>query len=402
MRNGATAPVSDGVAALERKGAAAPGRTGVAAPWCPTAAQERLLDAALGPIAECATSFASWRAGRTIEDIDDGSARLFPLLLPRIAYLPADDPLLPVIRGYYRRGTWQAQLLRARAAVVLGKFAEADIPSLVLKGGVLGASYYAHPGLRPMSDYDVLVPFARAGDAIRSLLDAGWTCGMPNPERIPAVFHSASFAAADGFEFDLHWHLLPEACESAADDLAWAAAEPFAVNGVPSLALAPADLLVVVCAHGVRWAPDLPVRWIADALVIMERAGARLDWDRVVRLADAWHVVPHLRHALTYLAQRRHAKVPDRALQDLAAVRVPALDARTFTFLSRRPGLLEYIWRPWRRYRLRTRHLSAWSALPGFVTYLELTLGVRSAWRLPAEAVRRVLRWRRTAPRVTN
>ncbi len=375
---------------------------GLAAPWGPTRGQEQLLDAALGPLASCAQHFAAWRAGRTVEDIDNGSARLLPLLMPRIAQLPAADPLLPVIRGYYRRSTWQAKLLRARAATVLARFAAANIPSLVLKGGVLGASYYEHPGLRPMGDYDVLVPHARVKDAMRCLQNAGWTCNMPGQEGLPAVFHSVGYASADGLQFDLHWHLLPEACESQADALAWEAAEPFLVNGIPSLALAPADLLVVVCAHGVRWSPDLPLRWIADALTVIDHAGPRLDWGRVVRLSDAWHVVPHMRHALAYLAQRWNAEIPAQAQRDLSAIRVPALDVQTFVFLSRPPGLADYVRRPWRRYRLRSRELSGWAALPGFVSYLKATLGIASAWALPGEAIRRVVRWRRAASRNAN
>jgi hypothetical protein len=365
--------------------------------WRPTPAQESLLAIALDPGADGKAAWSAWRAQVPRGDelaIDGGTARLFPLLIPRIGELPADDPALPLIRGYYRRSVYHTQLLRTRAATVMQRLAQEGIPTLVLKGGVLGMRYYAHPGQRPMNDFDVLVPRAQAVAAIRVLLTLGWESELPLPHALPQVYHSACFRSPDGLDFDLHWHLLPEACFAGADDPAWEAAEPFAVEDVPSQALCPSDLLVVVCAHAAHWTPISPVRWVADALAIVRRAGGRIDWDRVEMQGKRWHVIPHLRDTLGYLAQRWSVTVPGASLRHLDRCAVGAIDRTAYRVLATLPGPLSYLRRPWVRYRLRTRDRIWLRALPGFVRYLQVTLG-RERWgTLPGEIVRRYGRWR--------
>jgi hypothetical protein len=58
------------------------------------------------------------------------------------------------------------------------------------------------------------------------------------------------------------------------------------------------------------------------------------------------------------------------------------------------PGTADYLARPWYRYRVRNRHKSAMAALPGFLRYLQVTLGRPRATDLPLEIVTRIRRWR--------
>jgi hypothetical protein len=59
------------------------------------------------------------------------------------------------------------------------------------------------------------------------------------------------------------------------------------------------------------------------------------------------------------------------------------------------PGAADYLARPWHRYRLRSRDKNAIAALPGFVRYLQVTLGQPRARDLPGEILARFSRWRR-------
>ena len=270
--------------------------------------------------------------------IDDGSARILPLLKPRVALLPPDDALLPLIVGYYRRSLYHGRMLRARAATLLALFARAGIETMVSKGGVLGAAYYEDLGLRPMNDFDVLVPRERALDAVRVLLGAGWTGTQPMAEMLPDAYHSACFQSPDRLDFDLHWHLLPEACFAGADTPAWQAAERYTVDDVTTHAPCATDLLVVVCAHAAHWSPVSPARWVADALVILRRASDRIDWARIAMLAQRWHVVPHMSDTLSYLAQRWGADVPRPLLNELRQAAVGRIDRRAYALLGSMPG----------------------------------------------------------------
>jgi hypothetical protein len=233
--------------------------------------------------------------------IDGGSAQILPLLKPRLPLLPADDPLLPLIVGCYRRSLYHGRMLRARAATLLALLAHAGIATMVSKGGVLASAYYGDLGLRPMNDFDVLVPRTQARDAVRILLGAGWVSTQPMAEMLPDAYHSACFQSPDRLDFDLHWHLLPESCFAGAEDpRIEEAAGPYMVDEVATQAPCATDLLVIVCAHAAHWSPVSPARWVADALMILHRAPERIDWARIAMLAQRWHVVPHLCDTLSY------------------------------------------------------------------------------------------------------
>jgi hypothetical protein len=363
--------------------------------WRPTATQELLLDATVGEAAAARAAFARWRETQDLARIDDGSSRLLPLLVPRAHLFPADDPAWPVIRGCYRRAYFHGQMLRARARDALMLFADAGIATLALKGGALLRYYDGNPALRPMNDFDALVPRDRAVDAIRLLLDHGWRSALPRPELLPEAYHSAGFSSRDGLDFDLHWDVVPSHDDPAALADVWKAAVPAGSDGATTLALGAEDLFVVVCAHAAQWSPIASVRWVADALAILRTEGDAFDWTRVATQAAGWHVVPHLTDTLGYLRDRWRVAVPAAVFAGLARADVSAADRRAYAVLGRMPGAADYLARPWHRYRLRSRDRSAIAALPGFVRYLQVTLGQPRTRDLPREILARFSRWRR-------
>ena len=111
-------------------------------------------------------------------------------------------------------------------------------------------------------------------------------------------------------------------------------------------------------------------------------------------LAQRWHVVPHMSDTLSYLAQRWGADIPRPLLSELRQAPVGRIDRRAYALLGRMPGSLAYLSRPWFRYRLRTRDRSGLAALPGFPSYLKITLGRTSGSALTGEVFRRYRRWR--------
>jgi hypothetical protein len=366
--------------------------------WRPTATQELLLDATVGDAADAAdaaVAWARWRQAQDLATIDDGSARLLPLLVPRAPRFPADDPAWPVIRGCYRRAFFHGQLLRARAAEATALLAAAGIAALALKGGALLRYYDDNPGLRPMNDFDVLVPRERAIDAIRVLVAHGWSSASPQPELLPDAYHSACFTSRDGLDFDLHWHVVPSHNDSAAEASVWTSAVPCNVGATAIRALCPEDLLTVVCAHAAQWSPIASVRWVADALAILRVDGRAFAWPRVVAQAARWHVVPHLSDTLGYLRDRWRVEVPANVFTQWASMPISGVDRRAYAVLGRMPGTADYLARPWHRYRLRCREQSTLAALPGFVQYLKITLGRPRARELPREILVRFRQWQR-------
>lgn len=364
--------------------------------WRPDPAQTLLLEACLGPRERAAEAFARWRRTIDLKSIDAGSQRLLPLLVPRANLFDSGDAAWPVIRGVYRRAFVHAHLLGRRGGAIVDTLSASGIPAMVLKGAALIAYYRNQPALRPMNDFDVLVPREHARKAIAVLEAMGWRTGWPCASRLPEVYHGAAFRPADGLELDLdlHWSVLP-ADDGAHDRALWTDAVRCVLPGTSTLAPCAEDLLVIVCAHATGWMPIPALRWVADALRILEARGGGIDWNRVTAAARAWRVTLQLADTLTYLATNWRVAVPAPTLERLRSTVVDEVDRRAYRGLASRPRLGAYLMRPWRRYRLRSRSVPAWRALPGFVRYLEVTLG-RSHWSaLPVEILRRLLRFRR-------
>jgi hypothetical protein len=104
---------------------------------------------------------------------------------------------------------------------VIAGFRDAGIPVIVLKGALLAKTLYPSPGLRYMSDLDLLVRFHDFRDALNLLKQMGW---VPNRirgkeqllETIGGTDTEESWQMGEwtflnpkGCFIDLHWHLIP-------------------------------------------------------------------------------------------------------------------------------------------------------------------------------------------------
>ena len=88
------------------------------------------------------------------------------------------------------------------------------------------------------------------------------------------MVHARHLHDAGERRLDLHRYALEQL---ASDEPFWSAAVEIDVMGVRTRALAPTDQLLHVVAHGGRWNPVPPVRWIADAELIRRSAPGGID-----------------------------------------------------------------------------------------------------------------------------
>jgi hypothetical protein len=120
----------------------------------PTARQELLLRAALLPTAEAGAAWSEWAAGPAMDNLDEGSYRLLPLVYRNLKAQRIQHRLMGTLKGLYRRAWCENQLLFHRTVGVLESLRKAGIPTLLLKGAALALEYYKDLGARPMSDLD--------------------------------------------------------------------------------------------------------------------------------------------------------------------------------------------------------------------------------------------------------
>lgn len=296
--------------------------------FLPTPEQHQLLRAALlQDPASVRESFEAWKALVHVDRIDQGAMRLLPLLYRNLQRAGIDDPLLPRLKGVYRQVWFRNQLILDQGQRTLRALAEADIPTIVLKGAALVQTVYAEPALRPMEDFDVLVPREQFARAVDVLLDGGWTFHPPLAEpEAHFVFQQAIGLRRDGGgELDLHWTAMGLSREG------WPS-----TNGL----LAPADQLLQICTHATRFNPDIPpIRWAADAFLLLTHEA--FPWDQMVEFARRRGLSLVMLRSLEYLRDGLDVTVPDGVMQALA--REVSVGERIALALRNASGRLVYL-----------------------------------------------------------
>jgi hypothetical protein len=266
-------------------------------------------------------AYAAWRPGFDIETVDYGRQRLLPLVHRNLVRLDIADPLMALLRGI-RHYHWARNQLRLRAtAPVLTAFHAAGIPVMALKGAALLASCLEDSSLRPMDDFDFMVPLDRVAPAVEVLAAHGFNpIGVPKWAIVRAVVpRMPGFGFIDGSsqEFDLHWHMMHRDQRANADAAFWESARPARLAGVEVLAPSFVHQMLHVIVHAAEWNPVTPLRWVADALTILNAARLEFDWDELAREAIARDMAPPVLDALHLLMRDLAIAVPQSALHAL-------------------------------------------------------------------------------------
>ncbi len=321
----------------------------------PTKEQTLLLKACLAGPELARKAFADWHGRVNIFKLDHGSNRLMALLYRNLERAGVRAPEHEVLKGNWRYH-WYLNKTRWREFGELGKqFEAAGLPMLALKGVSLAPFVYQDLGTRPMADFDLLVPKARAREAADFLRGAGYRTVTKNIEQ--------KFAEANGVEFyrdgsscvDLHWHVLHDALVDWSDEEFWARSETRVFEGVEARTLGPEDHFLHACAHGMRYNPVPPLRWLADATLLLEREGARMDVDYLMRAAERRRLADPVRRTLDWIARHLDLPAGNPVLAARRGVRVSVYEKVEYPFrVFPDKGLPGFVpqWRAYSRNRL--------------------------------------------------
>jgi len=295
----------------------------------PTPAQELLLRAALIPDERALTAWRQVRSQVEPASLDHATQALLPVLRKNLIALGEDDELLSLFKGVHRYSWARNQMLLAPMIPIVQALEQAGTPTLLMKGAAFIADRRLDAGMRPMNDIDVLVPDGRRHAAIEVLLQMGL---VPVGE-VPAWYvadYAPRFVPSHGFrderdrQLDLHWHVLHASCQRDADEDFWSASMPIELLGVQTRALCPADELLLVILHGLRWNATPTYRWVVDAALLCGGEIGEIDYDRLVEQARKRRVAFALRAGLEYLHRVVGAPVPPRSIRALKSLR-PAM-----------------------------------------------------------------------------
>jgi len=377
----------------------------------PNREQELLLRASLLQGPEVIESWYEWRSIVDLDHIDPGSIRLFPLLYHNLKSQGIEDPLMNIFEWVYRITMSKNQILFHKMSEVLTSFHNAGIQTMILKGTALTLLHYRDFGLRPMVDFDVLVPRKKASAAIKRLAESDWTSTItplkgfseikflnklgwtpkirPIEEFTNAYFsvrHAHEFVDPEGHICDLHWRLLQGTTDENADDEFWDGAVKTTVSRLSTRALNPTDLLFHVCVHGARWNFVPSLRWIPDAMLIMNTSQSEIDWNRLVTLSKRTGQVLPIRDTLDYLRHHFSFPVPPSVLEELQNVSVSQITRMEHKAKTRSPRLMDGFLEVHflcRSYARQVRGAGLFSKLAGFPKFLQNIFGMDQLRQLP-------------------
>ncbi|MBK9072019.1 MAG: nucleotidyltransferase family protein [Myxococcales bacterium] len=192
---------------------------------------------------------------------------------------------------------------------VVAAFAKRGIAAAPIKGMAYALDLYDDPGLRPMSDIDVLVP-ADAFNAACEVLGASGFAHTGGVHQRASSHHAMTFkrrggAASVGVAIDLHRHIAHADRTGLNAEAWWARAID---RGVDGWQLAPLDALLLHIAHMARHEFYVPLVNVVDGALLMRHwqaqtvaAGAlEPTWDdlrdaaanaRMARMFSVWRYI---------------------------------------------------------------------------------------------------------------
>jgi hypothetical protein len=236
------------------------------------------------------------------------------------------EPLAQLQRQYQMTAAMNL-LAEHDLAAILHALHQAGIKVALLKGAALLRTIYDHPALRPMIDIDLLIQFADLRATLAALAEIDYRTTEPEPfNNLDGLYWNEFLLHGQGrtsAQLELHWDLLgiPYYATRLPTVALLDRARPLMIGDLQSLTLAPADLLLHLCAHnffhhqGLLWRADVDVAFVAS------HYGKEMDWDALVNFAVDLDLLMSLQQSLSRAAGAWLAPIPKPVLERLKALR---------------------------------------------------------------------------------
>ncbi len=330
-----------------------------------------------------------WKLAVDFEkDIAYASFRMLPLLYNNLHTQGVKDALMPRLKGMYRKSWSNNHLLFHKTAKVLKLLHSNEIPTIVMKGIALTIEVYKNYSVRPMADMDILVPLAQSGKTIDILKNEGWI--LQNEQYLEFNLkygRSATFHDSEKTELDLHWHPIFEAHDNISKDDFWDSSVSLEVAGEKTRAFCLTDNFFHTIVHGLRYNPEPPIRWVADAFTILNSEDCIIDWNRLLRHTKKFRVSLQMKDALNYLIENFQAQVSRNFLEELDKIKSTFSDRLVFHHAKKYGDdnpktVYEKLYSVYAAYLRQSKHTGLWVQHIGFVRYMHFRTKEKPYFRI--------------------
>lgn len=354
----------------------------------PNLQQKLLLKAALlkGKIA--IDSWQQWKASVDIENLDQESYQLLPLLYSNLSAHNVTDEHFGRLKGVYRRSWCENQVMLQNLTTILSYFQQAGIDTLLLKAAALNLSSPGDNGLRMINFLDLLVHPEDALKAMNLLQKIGWQPQGKIPERLVPFAHVLGFKNSSNQYLNLRWHLFGEGFNETAEKDFWNSAKLTQLGDASAYILSPTDGLFYICVAGGFWNQTLPANRIADAAILLNSSSSEIDWNRLITLAQTYHFVLPLKTTLSELQNFLNSPIPSSSLETIQNLPISQFESREYQIVAgKKTSVLErFLLRYFQYYRtVNQDHFGI--KLLEFPRYLQYIWGVQRLSQVPYQVI---------------
>lgn len=208
--------------------------------------------------------------------------------------------------------------LMKELARLLGQFNRAGLPVMLLKGAALNLTIYNQPGLRPMSDLDLMVHPQDTQRACDLLEQCGFRRGfdLVRPDFFPRYYYELEFVTHSPRPVRIDLHVRPfrplRTARTMPDDALWHDAQRVQCGHAEAVIPAPNSMFIHLAAHAAFHGCSR-LLWLYDLKRLVKANTRALEWSEIATRAQRWRLsLP--------VAQATH-----RATELLGSIGLPSL-----------------------------------------------------------------------------
>ncbi len=276
---------------------------------------------------------------RVIESAEENAVG--PLLYASLKKLGREHELpagsIERLRLSYLRSDTVNWLALDELRSLLAVFDAKQISAVVLKGGALATTLYPEPGLRPMSDLDLLVPRAHLAQVEKLLNDRGYASPLELSDGFGAQltnYRAFERGGKNPAHVEIHWHLFksPYYCQRVPIEWFWDHTAEIGIGTQRARVFSGEAQFLHLAAHFALHHRAERLVWSYDLALML--AGAEMDWEILLDAAKRFGLVPSLRLAVTRVQDSWGVAVPPLVLERLNASRVSWRDRTAFAIMT--------------------------------------------------------------------
>jgi hypothetical protein len=287
--------------------------------FTPNDLQEMLLRACLEEEEIALQSWEQWKSIVDIDHLDSDSFNLIPLLYSNLSKFSISDPLMPTLKGIYRRSWYLNKILFHNTAELISQLSSNNIETILLKGAAWAHQYYNDVGSRQMEDVDLLIPYNKIREALSILISLGYHIGGNYYFEIPPEDYflynkELSLLNHKKHRLDLHWFAMNGVYNKKIDEEIWDRSVKFDFYGSDTRVVSSVDAILHTFVHGAFVSYSPPIRWVADSFMILKSLSGDENWDVFVTEVNKRHAGYPVSKMLIYLKERFGKNFPDELI----------------------------------------------------------------------------------------